>query len=308
MDAVTLEKCLELKQIGQDAFESVHTPIWTWPFSTVIPGGTLMALGAAAAYETVSFDFSINTLQAHFLAGPKPDQLLRFKVQRLSESGRFATRVVTLEQSETAVVHVTCSFVRTSAMQGRTMTHSVGRSSPQTAEAITLDDLEVGRNKQGPIFKFQRLPLVYSGPGPAPSNPPPESMTYTSLATISSPIKSKDLRYQALGIIALSDYHILDAPPTLHRIPFGQPAIGDRSRKVPPNEFKLFTSLNHNIRFHVHQGFRADDLCYIEVNNPWASKRRAEVQSRIFDREGKLVATCVQETYYVMKEKDDSKL
>ena len=35
--------------------------------------------------------------------------------------------------------------------------------------------------------------------------------------------------------------------------------------------------------------------------SPWTNRRRAEVDSRIFSREGKLVATCVQESYYVLK-------
>jgi acyl-CoA thioesterase len=112
-----------------------------------------------------------------------------------------------------------------------------------------------------------------------------------------------------LGIIQLSDYHILDAPPTLHGIPFGIPAINDTTRSPTKNSFQMFTSLNHTVRFHVHDGFRADDLCYIEVNCPWTNHRRAEVQSIIFDRKGTMIATCVQGPYYVLKdEKDGSKL
>ncbi len=254
-----------------------------------------MASAAAAAYETVGSDFAIDTLHTFFVAGPKHDQVLQLKVQLLNDGGRFLTRVVTVEQSGKPVVHVTCSFVRTSAMTGPSMTHSVQRTGTETIEAITLDDLEVGANTQGPVMKYQRLSLT-------PTHSPLSSKLYTSAATLSPPLLSSSTRIQALGIIALSDYHVLGAPPAVHGISVGQPGINDYSRTPTTNHFSLFTSLNHTIRFHLHEGFRADELCYVEVNSPWTSKRRAEVQSRIFTGDGRLVASCVQGSYYVLKE------
>jgi hypothetical protein len=122
-----------------------------------------MSLAAAAAYKTVSQGFVIDTLNTHFIAGPNPSKRLQQRVQRLNDGGRFATRVVTVEQEGKVMVHVTCSFVRASAMKGPSMTHCVGRSDRQTVSAITLDDLETGRTRLGPFMKFQRLPLVYNG-------------------------------------------------------------------------------------------------------------------------------------------------
>jgi acyl-CoA thioesterase len=131
-------------------------------------------------------------------------------------------------------------------------------------------------------------------------------MTYTSVAQISPPITPTDPSttaiHQSLGIISLSDYHILDAPPTLHGLSFGLPIINDRSRTPTYTHFERYTSLTHTIHFHLHEGFKSDDLCYIEVTSPWARGRRAEVHSRIFGRDGRLIATCVQGSYYVMKE------
>jgi acyl-CoA thioesterase 8 len=270
-----------------------------------------MSLATAAAYETVSKDFMVDTLHTYFLAGPKYEQRLQFKVQCLNDGGRFTTRMVTVEQAGLAVVHVTCSFVRSSAMSGNAMTHSIRRAMSDSIDEITLDDLEPGKDSRGPIMKFQRLSVnPHNGTIGAPGKTPPESLVYTSAATISPAIKSPDHKTQALGIIALSDYHILDAPPTLHGVPFGLPAIGDKTRSARPTQFSMYTSLNHTIRFHLHDSFRADGLPkYIEVTSPWAAKRRAEVHSRIFSNDGRLIASCVQGSYYVMKEqKDGSKL
>lgn len=262
-----------------------------------------MSLCAAAAYKTVTADFALDTLHAHFLAGPKTEPQVQLKITRISDSGRFAVRMVSLEQSGVRAVLVTCSFARVSKLGGASMTHSVRRKSKQTVRAITLDDLEEGKNAHGPYMKFQRLPLEYTGPEPEPESPSPQSMTYTSVATISPAISSAEAPIHALGIVALSDYHVLDAPPTLHGIPHGVFDIGDSTRTPRPQQFERYTSLNHTVRFRAHGGFRADELCYVEVNSPWTNSRRAEVQSRIFDSAGNLIASCVQEPFYVLNDR-----
>lgn len=58
---------------------------------------------------------------------------------------------------------------------------------------------------------------------------------------------------------------------------------------------KMYTSLNHGVYIHRHDAFRADEMCYIEARSPWAADGRALVQTRIFARDGGLVASCVQE-------------
>lgn len=261
-----------------------------------------MAQATGAAYKTVGLDFAIDSLTTHFLSGPDPKAPLRLRVRRPSDGGRFVTRTVSVEQNGRSMVHVFCSFVRASALDGRSMIHCVSRQNPQTIEQITLDDLELAKNDHGPYMKFQRLPLVRNEAAWKSGEPTPESMIYTSVAKISAPITTSNAAAQAVGIIAISDYHVLDGPPTLHGLTFGLPWINDTTRTRTEHKFKMYTSLNHTIHFHMHQGFRADDLCYIEVTSPWAGGRRAEIHSRIFDRSGRLIATCVQEAYYVLKE------
>lgn len=104
-----------------------------------------------------------------------------------------------------------------------------------------------------------------------------------------------------LGMLNLSDYHVLDVPLQLSGITNGIYAIGDTSLTATPLETKVSTSLNHTIHFHVHDGFRADDLCYVEVETPWARDGRAMMTSRIFTKDGLLIATCTQEGFYVLK-------
>lgn len=79
------------------------------------------------------------------------------------------------------------------------------------------------------------------------------------------------------------------------------------NRHVTTSHVKLFTSLTHSVHFHTHKGFRADELTYIEVSSPWARDGRAMLYSKIFAKNGLLIATCAQEGFYVLKEGAESK-
>lgn len=103
-------------------------------------------------------------------------------------------------------------------------------------------------------------------------------------------------------MLVISDYHLLDAPPHIHNFSTGQPALGDATLRRTEESFEKFTSLNHSVQFVRHEAFRADEISYIEVKSPWTGGRRGGVESRIYGEEGGLVAVCLQEAYFVLKE------
>lgn len=106
---------------------------------------------------------------------------------------------------------------------------------------------------------------------------------------------AENTKTHILGIINLSDYHVMDTPLQLNDISFGLPKIGDIYAPRRESQVKVGTTLNHSIHFHVHDGFRADDLTYIEVETSWGKDGRAMLSSRIFSKDGLLIATCAQE-------------
>jgi acyl-CoA thioesterase 8 len=71
-------------------------------------------------------------------------------------------------------------------------------------------------------------------------------------------------------------------------------------------EIGMMVSLDHSIYFHDPKGFRADEWMCTECETPWAGDGRGFVTQRIFSKEGKLIASCVQEG--VVRLKQDSKL
>lgn len=117
-----------------------------------------------------------------------------------------------------------------------------------------------------------------------------------SVAQIAPRIKDSDSPItHTLGILNLSDYHVMDSPLQLSGITFGHPAIGDKMQTRTLSQIKVGTTLNHSIHFHVHDGYRADDLTYIEAEVIWVKDGRAMVVTKIFTKDGLLIATCTQE-------------
>ncbi|OAG45402.1 hypothetical protein AYO21_00036 [Fonsecaea monophora] len=296
------ETHLELKQTGPDTFTNVHEP-WVFHITNTYPGPLMMAQAAAAAWKTVPDGFMLDSLQTYFMLAPSPKKPLTYKVQRIGNGRRFAVRIVTIEQDEKACVTITTSFVNAAPWSSRAMNHAVSMRIDRRKREINLDDFGMMRTQQGPFMKFERLPHVHEDPkSPATTIAP-------VIAQIDPPISSpRGAAAHILGIIHASDYHVMDCPLSIHGVPHGSWPIGDQTKTPLPSAMKIMTSLNHTIHFHAHNGFRADELLYIEVTSPWAKDGRAMMNSRIYSKQGFLIATVVQEAFYVFKEESSAKL
>lgn len=60
-------------------------------------------------------------------------------------------------------------------------------------------------------------------------------------------------------------------------------------------ELGMMVSLDHTIYFHRPREFRADEWMFTEMDSPWAGDGRGLVMQRMYTKDGKLIATCVQE-------------
>jgi acyl-CoA thioesterase 8 len=67
-----------------------------------------------------------------------------------------------------------------------------------------------------------------------------------------------------------------------------------RVRK-PRREVGMMVSLDHTIYFHDPRGFRADEWIFTENESPWAGDGRGLVSQKMWSRDGRLIASCVQE-------------
>lgn len=82
---------------------------------------------------------------------------------------------------------------------------------------------------------------------------------------------------------------------------FDPPGSGPQAIEDRPN-VETMVSLSHTIYFHNQRAVRADDWLLAEMDTPWAGDDRGLVQQRIWNQDGLLVATCVQEGLVRMRQ------
>ncbi|EMC92406.1 hypothetical protein BAUCODRAFT_126390 [Baudoinia panamericana UAMH 10762] len=81
-----------------------------------------------------------------------------------------------------------------------------------------------------------------------------------------------------------------------------------RSKEQSPAEVGMMVSLDHTIYFHAPKEFRADEWMFTECESPWSGDGRGLVHQRMYTKEGKLIATCVQEGVVRLKQDSTPKL
>ena len=65
--------------------------------------------------------------------------------------------------------------------------------------------------------------------------------------------------------------------------------------ETPRRSIGMMLSLDHTIYFHRPMEVKADEWMCTEMETPWSGEGRGLVMQRIWNQEGRLVATCVQE-------------
>ena len=65
--------------------------------------------------------------------------------------------------------------------------------------------------------------------------------------------------------------------------------------ETPRRPIGMMVSLDHTIYFHRPREVKADEWMCTEMETPWSGEGRGLVMQRIWNKEGRLVATCVQE-------------
>ena len=65
--------------------------------------------------------------------------------------------------------------------------------------------------------------------------------------------------------------------------------------ETPKRSIGMMVSLDHTIYFHRPREVKADEWMCTEMETPWSGEGRGLVMQRIWNKEGRLMATCVQE-------------
>jgi acyl-CoA thioesterase-2 len=236
-----------------------------------------------AAGRTLPAPRTVHSLHAYFLRPGDPSVPILYDVDPIRDGRSFATRRVVALQRGEAIFHLAASF----AEDAEGISHQI-----PVAEAPDPDDLpnavESLRDGLPPTRAWsrelnERFPLDVRFVGEPVRlavergvRPAPRQAIYVRSA---SPLGNDPLVHVCAMTYA-SDFFLLSTALPPHGLLMGDPALRT-------------ASLDHAVWF--HHPVRADDWLLYQMNSSWAGQQRALCQGHFFDREGRLVATVVQE-------------
>ncbi|WP_234327070.1 acyl-CoA thioesterase [Streptomyces sp. NRRL WC-3742] len=246
-------------------------------------GGQVAAQALTAAGRTCGGDRAVHSLHGYFLLPGDPTQPIDYEVERVREGLSYTTRRVTAVQNGAAIFTLSASFKRpeTADDRHREMPELPGPESLPDAFAPLDEGLRAAITGSG----FRDLELRFV-PSDAPGVPPavpgmPQQFVWLRIA---SPLPAGDPLLHVCALTYLSDL-TLASTAGLHR----QPNFFQRTE--PPR--LLMASLDHAMWF--HRPFRADEWLLFAQRSPSASDGRGLSLGEFYDREGRLVASAVQE-------------
>lgn len=267
---------LDLEPIEEDIFRGVspaESPVRVF-------GGQVAAQALVAAGRTVPEERSVHSLHAYFLRPGDPSIPIVYEVDRTRDGRSFTTRRVVGVQRGKAIFSLSASF-------------QVAEDGVDHAEPMP----DVPDPESLPTYGEQMSGILERFGVPAPYQPRPIDVRYVS----DPPWESRDngsrearnqVWMRADGVLGdspllhvcmaafASDLTLLDAVLARHGVYWGLDKVSG-------------ASLDHAMWF--HRPFRADEWLLYDCSSPSASGARGLATGRFFARDGRLVATVVQE-------------
>lgn len=275
--STTLPKLLEvltLEELDVDVYRG-QTPETSLQrvFGGQVLGQALMASGL-----TVPGDRTVHSLHGYFLRPGDPHAPILYLAERLRDGGSFSARRVVARQHGKVIFVMLSSFqVHEDGLEHqlpaphvpgpdglptlfevtRRRTNGAWPVDPQEWAAIDVRVVEPERPEAGRTGPFG-LQVWLKAAGALPDDP---------------------LLHAAVLAYA-SDMTLLSVSAVPHGLVLADPRL-------------MTASLDHAMWF--HRAFRADEWLLHDESSPSASNSRGSGQGRVFDRQGRLVATTMQE-------------
>ncbi len=244
-------------------------------------GGQVLAQALQAATHTVPEGRYAHSLHAYFILPGDIRLPIVFEVDRIRDGGSFTTRRIKAIQKGQAIFNMSASFQK--KQEG--FDHQISMPNVTPPEGLmSWDQLveEFGGQLPESIRRFLEIdhpiefrPVERIHPMLAGKRQPQRHVWMRAKGTMPDSIPA----HQAVLAYA-SDYNLL----TTALLPHGD--------LLASGNIQL-ASLDHGMWF--HRDFRIDDWLLYAIDSPSASGARGFTRGSIFSRDGKLVASVVQE-------------
>ena len=244
-------------------------------------GGQVLAQALQSAIHTVPEDRFVHSLHAYFILPGDIELPIVFEVDRIRDGGSFTTRRVKAIQKGQAIFNMSASFQK----KEEGFDHQISMPNVTPPDGLmSWDQLVEEFSGQLPknIRRFLEIdhPIEFR----------PVERVHPMLAGKRQPQRHVWMRtkgampdeptaHQAVLAYA-SDYNLL----TTALLPHGDQVAGGNIQ---------LASLDHGMWF--HRDFRMDNWLLYAIDSPSASGARGFTRGSVFDQEGRLVASAVQE-------------
>ncbi len=273
-----LLEALELEKLEENLYRgpSIHTD-WRRVY-----GGQVLGQALSAAGKTVAADRAAHSLHAYFLLAGDPQAPIVYDVEALRDGGSFSTRRVKAIQHGRVIFVMSASF----HIDEPGLAHMASPPDVPPPEDLTplRDVLLAGGAEHLPktIFRFLT--------GPQPLEIRPVDPTRFTSRTPRDPIERVWLKARA----PLPDIQAVHACLLAYASDFSllQTALIAHGKQMSDPDIQL-ASLDHAMWF--HRPFRADDWILYAHDSPNAGGARGYSRGQLFDRNGVLIGSTVQE-------------
>ena len=274
-----LQEILDLEQLEVHLFRgrSRRAP------ATRVFGGEVAGQALVAAGRTVPADRRVHSLHAYFLRPGDPGHPILYQVDPIRDGGSFTTRRVVAIQHGEPVFQLSASFQAHEdglSHQLPQLTSPDPESLPSAEESLRSAD---DRSRAWFARLMDMFPLELRFPEELPriatvrgERRPPSQRVWLRSA---QPLSDDPLVHVCAATYA-SDLFLLAAALPPHGLVIDDPGL-------------QFASLDHAVWFHAP--FRADDWLFYDQEGTWTGGSRALCRGSLFDRNGTLVASVVQE-------------
>ncbi len=268
---------LDLEVIEENIFRGLSHSIG----SSRVFGGQVLAQALTAAMRTVPEDRYVHSLHAYFILPGDINQPIIFEVDRIRDGGSFTTRRIKAIQKGQAIFLMSASF----QLQQAGFDHHINMPNVSAPEVlVSWEDLSEKYGELMPenLRRFLNVDRPIEFRPVELHNPalPGKSQPFRHIWMKAKGKMPQDRRAHQSVLAYASDYNLL----TTALLPHGSAAAWGNVQ---------LASLDHAMWF--HRDFRMDDWLLYAIDSPSASNARGFTRGNIFTRDGKLIASVVQE-------------
>ncbi|KAB8264308.1 thioesterase-like superfamily-domain-containing protein [Aspergillus pseudonomiae] len=287
---VTLDRQIAVEPLGPDSYMSAMPPTRMGSLASYAYGGNTLAIAVNAAYQTVQASFHLYSICGHYIRAARTDRRLICQIERVRDTRTFQTRVIRVSQEGNDASTQLC-FIASADFHIEEPRSMVTYSTlPQTSLPLSNTGISTippqGPKEHGLYQNLERFldmqPIAVAasmkeeeqkGPSSAPSRFSAERFR------VQAPLESEAEHISALAFYMDKGLAYIPANHSGY-------ALTDAS---------ACATLDFSLRLFTH-GIDLRQWHLTEATTSVAGNARAFSEGRVWDENGRLVASMTQQT------------